>query len=73
MGDWVFTPAVGHPIWGPNATLHDKDRCVELRYSASLLEELLARLGSIEAGFATTSGAPDARTGGHPGRRPFHG
>ncbi|MBT2398245.1 hypothetical protein [Streptomyces sp. ISL-100] len=58
MGKWVFTPTAGHPIWGTHATLHDNDRCIALRYSACLLENLLAQLGSIENQFANAFTGP---------------
>ncbi len=75
MGEWVFTPTAGHPIWGTNATLHDKDRCIALRYSACLLENLLAQLGSIEDILDGADSGPRPH-GGHAGqlsRRAVHG
>ncbi|WP_141754310.1 hypothetical protein [Streptomyces agglomeratus] len=68
MGEWVFTPAVSHRLKASNATLHDKDRHVDLWYSASLLEDLLARLDSIEADFSTTSTTTDVTPSGQPKR-----
>ncbi|MGX1887291.1 hypothetical protein [Streptomyces sp. NPDC055287] len=58
MGEWAFTPTAGHPIRGTPATFHDKDRCIALRYSARLLENLPAQLGSIENKCAHASNGP---------------
>lgn len=50
MGPWVFTPA---PADHSSATLQDEYRRVDLRYSANLLEDLIAELGLVEAHFTT--------------------
>ncbi|GAA1522923.1 hypothetical protein GCM10009730_33900 [Streptomyces albidochromogenes] len=68
MGEWVFTPPVRLRFaQEANATLHDNDRCIDLRYSSPLLEHLLAELGRIEADFVTLSSAAEA-PGGHRGQ-----
>ncbi|WP_447034868.1 hypothetical protein [Streptomyces sp. DSM 118878] len=55
MGAWVFTPALAG---NARATLQDDYRRVDLRYSAKLLEDLLAELGLIEAHFTTLASTP---------------
>jgi hypothetical protein len=55
MGAWVFTPAL---TGSARATLQDDCRRVDLRYSAQLLEDLLAELGLIEAHFTTLASTP---------------
>ncbi|CAM5403666.1 hypothetical protein SALBM135S_01328 [Streptomyces alboniger] len=52
MGAWIFTPA---PADHASATLQDDYRRVDLRYSAQLLEDLLAELGDIEAHFTAVA------------------
>ncbi|MGX1887544.1 hypothetical protein [Streptomyces sp. NPDC055287] len=56
MGLWTFTPTDGHPIWGTSATLHDTERRIALRHSATLLENLLAQLEIIEANLGADDG-----------------
>lgn len=74
MGEWVFTPASIQLTRTASATLHDKDRCITLRYSASLLEDLLTELGSIEADFTAVSPSLYVRDGNGVQRnwQPFH-
>ncbi|MEV0122172.1 hypothetical protein AB0I16_11615 [Streptomyces sp. NPDC050703] len=55
MGTWVFTPAPADHL---SATLQDEFRRVDLRYSAKLLEDLLAELGLIEAHFTILASTP---------------
>lgn len=55
MGPWVFTPASARLAREANATLHDKDRCVDLQYSSSIVEDFLTAMASIETDFATLS------------------
>ncbi|WP_141747185.1 hypothetical protein [Streptomyces agglomeratus] len=59
MGEWVFTPASGHSAREAGATLRDDDRWIDLRYSAPLLEDLLAELRSIEADFVARSSSAE--------------
>ncbi|MGW7055993.1 hypothetical protein [Streptomyces sp. NPDC054887] len=64
MGKWVFTPPVrGGFAQRVHATLHDDDRCVDLRYSSPLLEVFLTELGRIEAEFVGLLHAAAAEDG----------
>ncbi|MBT2492764.1 hypothetical protein J7E96_30495 [Streptomyces sp. ISL-96] len=63
MGQWVFTPACVRFAREANATLHDNDRCIVLRYSSSILESFLKEMGSIEAEFVTLSTTVEAAAG----------
>ncbi|MBT2398767.1 hypothetical protein J7E89_23070 [Streptomyces sp. ISL-100] len=63
MGQWVFTPTRVRFAREANATLHDNDRCVVLRYSSSILESFLKEMGSIEAEFVTLSSTVEGSAG----------
>jgi hypothetical protein len=63
MGQWVFTPARVRFAREANATLHDNDRCIVLRYSSSILETFLKEMGSIEAEFVELSRTVAGSTG----------
>ncbi|MET9519036.1 hypothetical protein [Streptomyces sp. NPDC002994] len=63
MGRWVFTPACVRFAREANATLHDRDRCIVLRYSSSILENFLKEMGSIEAEFVTLSSTVEGSAG----------
>ncbi|MER7662655.1 MULTISPECIES: hypothetical protein [unclassified Streptomyces] len=56
MGNWIYTPALTDEA---NASLHDNFQHIELRYSAKLLEDLLAELGCVEAHFTASVSSPE--------------
>lgn len=74
MGEWVFTPASARFDREANATLHDKDRCIDLLYSSSVLEDFLVAMGSIENDFVTLASSADVRLrhGGQQTGQSFH-
>ncbi len=73
-GAGFITPVAGHAFWGPTATLDDEDRCIPLRYSASLPDDVLTQPESVETEFATVPSSPEVCVQhGQPHLQPVHG
>ncbi|MER5766481.1 hypothetical protein [Streptomyces sp. NPDC001985] len=64
MGQWAFVPGMDRSVPdGGHASLQYGGRCVELRYSSSVVEDLLTTIGRLQDEFARRSGtgyAPSA-------------
>ncbi|GGZ59512.1 hypothetical protein GCM10010387_61560 [Streptomyces inusitatus] len=60
MGAWAFVSGSGG-----ETILQQEDRRIELTYASSVLRDLLAAIGQIQADFHRLSGMPHESSAGH--------